>query len=103
EAVVKAAAEASACWVNANPLFLKSCARQVFLPFIKQHFPHLEKIYRERYGERDFATPEYSRRISALVRKLCEKHRVGRRGSGWISQQNQPQLDVAEQQMNLFQ
>jgi DNA repair photolyase len=103
EAVVKAAANASACWVNANPLFLKSCSRQVFLPFVKQHFPHLERVYRERYGERDFATPEYSRRISALVRKLCEKHGVGLRSSDWISKQNSlHQTIAAEVQMKLF-
>jgi DNA repair photolyase len=103
EGVVKAAADASACWVNANPLFLKSCSRQVFLPFVKQHFPHLEKIYRERYGERDFATPEYSRRISALVRRLCEKHGVGQRSSNWISNQSTLQQTMAaEAQMSLF-
>lgn len=79
ESVIKAAGEAHACWVHINPLFLKPCSRQVFLPFVKEHFPHLVKLYQERYGNRDFATPEYSKRIAELTRKLCSKYGVGRR------------------------
>ncbi|HEX6465847.1 MAG TPA: radical SAM protein, partial [Terriglobales bacterium] len=106
EAVIKAAAEAEACWVHTNPLFLKSCSRQVFLPFVRQHFPHLVKIYQERYGERDYATPEYRKRISELARKLCLKYGVGSRRVNRIfnaRRVDHASIEDPESQMDLFQ
>ena len=85
EAVVKAAAQAGACWVHTNPLFLKPCSRQVFIPFVKEHFPHLVKTYEQRYGDRDFATPQYRKRITELVRKFCQKHGVGKHRAERVS------------------
>ncbi len=104
ESVIKAAAEAGACWVHTNPLFLKPCSRQVFLPFVREHFPHLEKIYEERYGGRDFATPEYRRRITELARKFCLKHGVGRRRIDRIfnAPERISQAEPGEAQMDLF-
>lgn len=105
EAVIKAAAEADACWVHTNPLFLKSCSRQVFLPFVQQHFPHLVKIYQERYGERDYATPEYRKRISELARKLCLKYGVGSRRTDRIfnaRRVDHTSIEDPEPQMDLF-
>jgi DNA repair photolyase len=99
-AVIKAAGEAHACWVHINPLFLKPCSRQVFLPFVKEHFPQLVKLYDERYGNRDFATPQYSKRIGELTRKLCAKYGVGRRREEW--QSNAPVAVLPEEQMKLW-
>jgi DNA repair photolyase len=45
EAVVKAAAEAKATHIYANPLFLKPCSAAVFMPFLKEHFPDLVTEY----------------------------------------------------------
>ena len=77
ENVVRAAAESGAKSVWAHPLFLKPCSEKMFMPFLQEKFPHLVHSYQERYRHRAFLPAEYSRRISALVKKLCLKYKVG--------------------------
>jgi DNA repair photolyase len=79
EALVRAASEAGAEYVFANPLFLKPCSAAVFLPFLEANFPQLVSNYRERYGGRSFLPPEYGKRISALVTRLRDKYGIGHR------------------------
>jgi DNA repair photolyase len=79
ESVVRAAADADAKSVWAHPLFLKPCSEKIFMPFLEEKFPQLVKSYKERYASRAFLPAEYSRRISALVKKLCLKYKVGER------------------------
>ncbi len=76
EALVRAAAEAGARSFGANPLFLKPCSAQVFLPFLEQNFPALVEDYRRRYGQRAFVSPAYRRRISELVARLRTKYGI---------------------------
>lgn len=80
EAIVKAASEAHATSLFANPLFLKPCSRSVFMPFIKDKFPHLVQRYEQLYGERDFGSQAYRRHLSALMSKFKEKHGIGAPG-----------------------
>ena len=79
EAVVRAAAEAGADYVFANPLFLKPCSAAVFLPFLEQHFPRLLENYRNRYQDRAFLPPAYGRRLGELISRLREKYKLVRR------------------------
>ena len=79
EAVIRAAAESGADYVFANPLFLKPCSAAVFLPFLEQNFPHLAENYRQRYQDRAFLPPAYSKRLSELVHRLREKYKLTRR------------------------
>jgi DNA repair photolyase len=79
ENVVRAAARAKAQSVWAHPLFLKPCSEKVFMPFVEEKFPHLVQSYKQRYANRAFLPPEYGRRISALVKRLCLKYKVGER------------------------
>jgi hypothetical protein len=58
----------------ANPLFLKSCSAKMFLPFIKEHFPHLYESYQVRYKDGAFVSPAYRKRLSAVMDKLAHKH-----------------------------
>ncbi len=100
EAVVKAAAEAGADYVFANPLFLKPCSAAVFLPFLEQYFPHLAENYRQRYKDRAFLPSSYSKRISELIRSLRAKYKITRDrrpdyATKWPVQQ-------FEEQMKLF-
>jgi DNA repair photolyase len=78
EAVIRAAAEAGADYVFANPLFLKPCSAAVFLPFLEQHFPQLAENYRQRYQGRAFLPPAYAKRLSQLVAALREKYKITR-------------------------
>jgi DNA repair photolyase len=75
--VARAAAAAGAKFIHVNPLFLKPCSEKVFMPFLEEKFPHLVKMYRERYGNRAYLPAEYHKRISALMKKLREKHGIG--------------------------
>jgi DNA repair photolyase len=78
EAVVRAAAEAGACYIYANPLFLKPCSAAVFVPFLKEHFPQLVSDYERRFKERAFLPAAYRKRISELIGKLREKYGIAR-------------------------
>jgi DNA repair photolyase len=98
EAVVKAAAEAKANYIHANPLFLKPCSAAVFLPFLEEHFPELVPYYRQRFKGRAFLPPAYRKRISELVRRLRKKHGIDEE-----SRFDPPKVISAENaQMNLF-
>jgi DNA repair photolyase len=77
DAVVKAAAEAKAQWIFANPLFLKPCSEKVFMPFLAEKFPELLKSYQERYANNAYLPAAYRKQISTLVRKLKAKHGIG--------------------------
>ena len=78
EGLVRAAAEAGADYVFANPLFLKPCSAAIFLPFLEQNFPHLATSYRQRYQDRAFLSPAYSKRLSHLIATLREKYKLTR-------------------------
>jgi DNA repair photolyase len=78
EALVRAAAEAGADYVFANPLFLKPCSAAVFLPFLEVHFPHLIENYRKRYQDRAFLPPAYGKRLSQLMARLRQKYKITR-------------------------
>jgi len=78
ESVIRAAAESGADYVFANPLFLKPCSAAIFLPFLEQNFPHLAENYRQRYHDRAFLAPAYTKRLSELVKSLREKYRITR-------------------------
>jgi DNA repair photolyase len=76
ERVVKAAAQAGARSVYAIPLFLKPCSAKVFLPFVKENFPHLLAEYEKRYSDRAFASPAYQRRISSMIKAYRAKYGI---------------------------
>jgi DNA repair photolyase len=98
EAVVKAAAEAKAVHIYANPLFLKPCSAAVFLPFLKEHFPQLVGDYEKRFKDRAFLPSAYRKRISGLVANLRAKYGIGN-DSRW--RWESPIIEK-EQQMTLF-
>src|SRR6185312_13755074 len=80
EALVKAAADAGAINIYANPLFLKQCSRSIFLPFIAERFPDLLPTYERLYGERDFGSQAYRKHLSALMSKFKKKYGIGATG-----------------------
>jgi len=79
ESVVKAAAEAGARGIFANPLFLKPCSAAVFMPFLQEEFPKLYQDYRKRYEKHAFLPQAYHQRISELMKRLRQKHGLGDR------------------------
>ena len=96
EAVVKAAAEAKATHIYANPLFLKPCSAAVFMPFLKEHFPDLVTEYERRFNDKAFLPAAYRRRISELFGKLRAKYAI-RSESRW-----EPKPLRQNEQLKLF-
>lgn len=99
ENVVRAAAAVKARSVAAIPLFLKPCSEKIFMPFLQENFPQLVELYKKRYADRAFLPAEYSKRISALVKKLCRQHGIVPRDE--ISRQSPPRLPLSPQ-LDLF-
>jgi DNA repair photolyase len=83
EAVCRAAAQAGAKSFSASPLFLKPCSKQVFLPFVQQHFPHLYTRYRDRYERQAYLTGAYPEKVAVLVQKLVAKYRLAARDADY--------------------
>jgi len=100
EALVKAAAEAKAVNIFANPMFLKPCSRSVFLPFLKNNFPDLVPRYEQMYGEHDFGSQSYRKHLSLLMSKFKKKYGIGAPGPrGPIRESVKPK---AVEQLALF-
>jgi DNA repair photolyase len=80
DAVARAAAEAGASWFHGHVVFLKPCAKSVFLPFLDKEFPHLARRYRERFERSAFLRGEYpdllARRIQAVKERYGLIHRT---------------------------
>jgi DNA repair photolyase len=100
EALVKAASEAGARYIFANPLFLKPCSAAVFLPFLEEHFPALVGNYKKRYESRAFLPKAYAQRLSHLMGALRRKYRIG---SDYARRSRQAHAwEEATQQLGLF-
>ena len=100
EKLVQAASKAGAASVWTSPLFLKPCAAQVFLPFVREKFPHLASLYEKRYSTRAFAPPAYGRRITELVKKYRKKYHLGERAD-W-RKTSELQIEKEDEQLRLF-
>jgi DNA repair photolyase len=100
EALMRAAAEAGADYVFANPLFLKPCSAAIFLPFVEENFPQLAENYRERYRDRAFLPPAYGKRLGQLIASLREKYKLGCRERAKYA--TKLPVEMFEQQLELF-
>jgi DNA repair photolyase len=99
EALVKAARDAGAKYVFANPLFLKPCSAAVFLPFLEEQFPALVELYRQRYRDRAFLPKGYGERLSRLMAALRKKYAFGAEHARTSRRAHPP---LADEQMALF-
>jgi DNA repair photolyase len=100
EALVKAASEAGAKYIFANPLFLKPCSAALFVPFLEEHFPALVNLYKKRYEGRAFLPPGYGQRLSQLMARLRQKYGI-RREYERRSRQTHV-VPSADEQLSLF-
>ena len=88
DSVAAAAKQAGACFLHADPLFLKPCSKPVFEEFIAGNFPELLPAYRERYRDHAFVSAVYRKRIAQLVEAVKTKH-----GWGHNSGERQPRRE----------
>jgi DNA repair photolyase len=97
DALAKAAASAGARGFGGNVLFLKPCARQVFLPFLEERFPHLVRKYRERFERAAYLRGAYPDKIREIVREVRSRYGLDR-----AEPQSAPELWPRVAQMELF-
>src|SRR5277367_1351492 len=76
ERVCAAAARNGATSFSADPLFLKPCAAQVFLPFLEERFPHLVRRYRERFEKTAYLKGHYPQMIAERVERIRARHQM---------------------------
>ena len=77
-----AARDAGASDVVASALFLRSSARDRFLPWLRSEFPALEPVYRKLYGRRDYLPTAHRDELLATFRHLRLVHGFPRRQPG---------------------
>jgi len=70
---------ADASFFAGSPLFLKPCSRPTYFEFVREHFPHLQVLYAERFATMDFAARPYRERLRALVSASCRRYGVPER------------------------
>jgi len=76
EALVKRVAEVGATYVGACALRLRASARQRYLPFIDEHFPHLSERYRRTYAYGRNPGDKYREGLRLFFARLCRKYGV---------------------------
>jgi DNA repair photolyase len=79
DGMAKRAKDADASFFSAQPLFLKPCSKEIYLRFVREHFPSLEPMYRQRFDSEAFVSKAYRSRIEALVKAVCGKYSLARR------------------------
>jgi DNA repair photolyase len=97
DAVAHAARSAGAQGFGGHVLFLKSCARDVFLPFLEERFPLLVRRYRERYQRTAYLRGAYPDLIHDRVDKI-------RKGYGFDQREPDPEPELwpYDAQLDLF-
>jgi DNA repair photolyase len=95
EATVAAAAEAGACFVWANVVYLKPGTKEHFMEFLGREYPHLLPRYRELFPGA-YAPPGAKAPVTAAVAALKRSHGVGDRREFRAEPPPEPlQLDLA--------
>jgi DNA repair photolyase len=101
EALVKRVAEAGATGVSACALRLRAAARQRYLPFIEQEFPHLARRYRRAYAREHEVSAAYRKGLSAFFRRTCAKY--GLTGSARVEDDDDgEEIEATADQLGLF-
>jgi len=84
EATVSAAAEAGACFLWANIVYLKPGTKEHFMAFLDREYPHLIPRYRELFPHA-YAPREATVPIAEAVARLKRRHGVADRRA-WRAQ-----------------
>jgi DNA repair photolyase len=91
EATVAAAAEAGACYVWANSVYLKPGTKEHFLNFLEREYPHLQRRYAELFPGRSAYLPAATKTaIQDAVARLRQRHGVADRRAQPLSPPPEP-------------
>ncbi len=79
DGMAKKAKAVDASFFCAQPLFLKPCSKDVYLRFVREQFPELEAMYRQRFDNEAFVSKAYRGRLEDMVKTVCAKYSLARR------------------------
>src|ERR1700677_916026 len=79
DGMAQRAKQAGASFFCAQPLFLNPCSKEIYLGFIRENFPALEPMYRQRFDGKPFVSEAYRKRMEELRKAVCAKYGLGRR------------------------
>ena len=91
DALVRAVRDADVSYVGACALRLQSSARERYLPFIAQEFPHLVEQYRRAYANGYQVGERYRTGLSERFAAVCASHGVA------YGRFNRPEEEDAEE------
>jgi DNA repair photolyase len=97
DAVAKAAHRAGSRSFGGQVLFLKPCAREVFLPFLEEHFPLLVRRYQERFARVAYLRGDYPEKIQERIHQIRRRY-----GFDIKSAPAEPELWPKDTQLPLF-
>ena len=95
--LAQSAAQAGARSFWGNVLFLKSCARDVFIPFLEKEFPLLVRRYKERYEKAAYLRGDYPERIQERIQRIRKRYGFDDRPT-----LPEPELWPKDNQLRLF-
>ena len=81
----------------AQPLFLKDCARKVFMPWLEREYPALLGKYRAWYNREAYLRGPYVEMIKTRVELVRGRHGLDERPSSY-----RPPNWLGPKQMRLF-
>jgi DNA repair photolyase len=90
--LAKAARDAGAVGFGGGPLFLRSSAQKVFLPFLDREFPELADRYRALFAGSGYLGREYKDALARTVRRVRDRYGLASgpadyRPEVWIEEQ----------------
>lgn len=97
EALAAAIRAAGAGWLLGGPLFLMSCARKVFFPFLEERFPTLAGPYRKLYAGRARLGGRYKEDLRRRLHRIRERYGLAPAPADY-----QPELADDAAQLPLF-
>jgi DNA repair photolyase len=74
DALARAGRKAGSQGFGGQVLFLKPCARQVFMPFLEERFPLLVRRYRERFHRAAYLRGDYPEKIQERIRTIRRRY-----------------------------
>ena len=79
EALVRGVKRRGASYLASRVLFVTTSIEKVWAPFLRERFPALVPVYRGLYRPPRARLESYRRRVSDLIRQLCDKYELGRK------------------------
>ncbi len=79
EALVRNVKRLGGGYLAARVLFVTSSIEKVWVPFLRERFPDLAPFYRDLYRPPQDGLAIYRRRVSDLIRQLCDRYELARK------------------------